>query len=155
MGNTMSEKHNLIVEETRQAFFWLDNSVVSIDNKAYGMIAFDTILLSMFAYMFTFYSNRFWIYVAPAMLVVSLLCLLFCIKPRKWYGPDNEKTIKLFKGKPIEEISRILAANYTSYDIVLWKIYKNKFKYLDLGLKITMVAIAMEVLVLVYFNLGP
>lgn len=152
---SMNEKHSLIVEETRQAFFQLENQTTTIDNKAYGMIAFDTILLSMFAYIFSFYTSHFWLYVAPAMLVISLLCLLFCIKPRKWYGPDNAKTILLFKDKPIEEISRILAANYTSYDIVLWKIYREKFKWLNIGLKIAMIAIAVEFLVLVYFMVDP
>jgi hypothetical protein len=151
----ISEKYGLLVEETRQTFFQLESLTTSVDNKAYGMIALDTVLLSMFAFLLTLYSSKFWLYIAPMLLVLSLLCMLYCIKPRKWFGPENKKTIELFKTKKFDEIARILAANYTSYDIVIWKIYNEKFKYLNLGLKLTMISIVVESIVLCYFMFDP
>jgi hypothetical protein len=152
MRDFMSDKHDLLVEETRQAFFQLENLVTSIDNKAFGMIALDTILLSIFAYVFTLFPtcSGILLYVSPMLIMLSLLLVLICIKPRKWYSPDNEKTIKLFENKPANEIARILAANYTSYDIVLTKIYNKKIEYLKYGVWITIISIVVELFVLAY-----
>jgi hypothetical protein len=150
----MDEKYNLLIEETRQSFFQLENLTTSIDNKAYGTIAFDTILLSIFAYAFTFYSSIL-LYIAPTILVISLILTLRSIWPQTRFGSENKETIKLFKTLEFKEIVRTLAANYTSYDIVLWKIYKNKVKYLYYGLKLTTVAIVVEGLIIAYFVLGP
>lgn len=142
-------KHILLVEETRQAFFQLENLTTSIDNKAFGMIALDTILLSMFVYMSTLYSSIL-LYVAPVLITTALIAILICVKPRKWYSPNNEETIKLFKNKSFGEISRILAANYTSYDMVLWKIYNHKVEYLKYGVWITIISVVVEAIALLY-----
>jgi hypothetical protein len=151
----VDEKYNLLVDETRQSFFQLENLTTSIDNKAYGTIAFDTILLSMFAYVFTFYSSRILLYIAPTILIIALLFALVCIWPRTRFGSENKGTIELFKTLEFKEIARILAANYTSYDMVLWKIYKKKVNYLQYGLKLTTIAIVVEAVIIAYFVLDP
>ena len=149
------DKHSMLVDETRQSFFQLENLTTSVDNKAYGVIAFNTILLSMFAYVFTFYSGRILFYIAPTLLLISLLLVLICIWPRAWFRPENRETIKLFKTLGFKEIARTLAANYTSYEMVLCKIYKKKFNYLYYGLKLTTIAIAIEGVVIACFVLDP
>ncbi len=144
-----AEKHNLLIEETRQSFFQLENLTTALDNKAYGMIAFNTILISIFGYIIVHYFNSPSAYIAPGLLIESLILLLFCIYLRKWERLNTEETVKLFKNLDFKEIAGQLATNYVNYEKKLYKTYFNKLEYLNLSFKLTIVAILIEVLVVV------
>lgn len=144
------EKHNLLIEETRQSFFQLENLTTALDNKAYGMIAFNTILLSIFGYIIVNYFNYTLAYIAPVLLAGSLILLLFCVYLREWGRPDSEESIKLFKDLDYKVVARQLAANYVKYERELYKIYFDKAKYLKLSFKFTVAAIVVEFLAIAW-----
>ncbi len=144
------EKHSLLVEETRQAFFQLENLTTALDNKAYGMIAFNTILISIFGYIIANYFNYALAYIAPTLLIGSLALLLFCIYLRGWERPDSEKSKGLFKDLDYKAIARQLAANYVKYERELYKKYFDKAKYLKWSFKLTIAAIAVEFLAIAW-----
>lgn len=146
----MSEKHNLLIEETRQSFFELESLTISVDNKAYGMIAFIAVLVTISVYITTLYPGWYPVYLSPALLVVSLLFALLCIYPREWFRPDVEESIKLFESMDSDAIAMQLSASYVSSERSLSEIYINKFGYLKCCLLITICAIVIEFLVLAW-----
>jgi len=46
----MDDIYNLILDETRQNFFQLENLMSNLDMKAFGIIAVNTILFSFYTY---------------------------------------------------------------------------------------------------------
>jgi len=152
------DKHNLLVEETRQSFFQLENLTTALDNKAYGMIAFNTILVTIFGYIIANHFNHFLAYIAPTLLMGSLALLLFCIYLRGWERPESEKTIELFKkenGLDFKTIARQIAANYVSYERYLYKRYLDKSKYLIWSFYLTIVAIIAEFFIILGIIIYP
>jgi hypothetical protein len=145
-----AEKHNLLIEETRQSFFQLENLTTALDNKAYGMIAFNTILISIFGYIIANYFNYALAYIAPILLMGSLIILLFCVYPRNWFRPNSEKSLNLFDELGFKPIAGQLAVNYASYEKYLYKKYYKKVKYLKWSFKLTIAAIVIEFLAIAW-----
>lgn len=139
-----AEKHNLLIEEMRQSFFQLENLTTALDNKAYGMIAFNTILLSIFGYIIVNYLNYGLMYIAPVLLVGSLITLLFCVYLREWGRPIADRTFDLFDNLDVKAISKQLAINYLSCEAALLEKYINKVKYLKISFIFTVLAIIIE-----------
>jgi len=138
------EKHNLLIEETRQSFFQLENLTTALDNKAYGMIVFNTILISIFGYIIINYFNSPFAYIALGVLIESFVFLLLCVYLRGWERVKSKESIKLFDKSGFKEITGQLAVNYVNNEEFLYKIYYNKLKYLRVSFYLTIIAIFIE-----------
>jgi len=143
------EKHSLLIGEMRQSFFQLENLTSALDNKAYGLIAFNTILLLIFGYITAnYFKDSLLAYIAPGLLIESLLFLLLCVYLRGWERVKSKESIKLFDKSGFKEIVGQLATNYVNNEEFLYKKYYNKLKYLRSSFYITIIAIFIESLVM-------
>jgi hypothetical protein len=150
----MGDIYDLMVNEARQSFYQLENVTAALDSKAFGIVAFDTILLSVFAYIISLHSSRLF-YIAPIFLIVSLLCVLICVKPRKCDRQCSDLILKTYGKLSYEQAATNIAANYAGLEEDLYKIYEGKFKYLNFGLILLFIALLIEGSAFIYFGLDP
>ena len=47
----MSDIYDVMAEEARQSYFHLENMIMSLDSKAFGVITADALLFSVFTYV--------------------------------------------------------------------------------------------------------
>jgi hypothetical protein len=146
---------DLMVNESREALFQLESAATSLDNKGYGIVAFDTIILSILAYFLETYPNKLLYICGPSLsLVISLFFVFFSIYPRTTHRMSAGDIINLYGQMKFEDAAGTLALNYASLDKELKEIYENKYKHLRYSLTFTMLAISVGMLTLAYLIFG-
>jgi len=147
MGNIFE----LMVNESRESLFQLECIANSLDNKAYGLIAFNTILLSIFAYFVDAYHNDF-MYIPTILIIISLLALLVCIIPRTSHRMTGEIIINRYGEKEFNDAAGCLAFNYASLEKELTDIYNKKMNCATFSLIFTIIGIISGALILAYLT---
>ena len=150
----MGDIYELIINEVRESLFQLECITTSLDNKAYGLIALNTILLSVFAYSHDFYKSYI-IYIPSFLIIASLILVLICIIPRTSHRMTGENIIHLYGEMKFDDAAGRLALNYASLEKELNEVYKIKMIYFGWGLKLTIASIIIEMIVLSYLIFCP
>jgi len=150
----MSTIFDLMVNESRESLFQLECTATALDNKAYGLIAFNTILLSIFAYSNEIYHSDF-IYIPTILIIISLLCVLFGIIPRTSHRMTGEKIINLYGGMEFDDAAGQLAFNYASLEKELTSVYNIKMRCVAISLIYTIIATITEATILLYLIFRP
>ncbi len=134
----MSSIHELMLEEARQSFFQLEQSLSNLDSKAFGLAAFDSILFTVYISSLNSVSvsiDTFFWYVPLSLFILSLFFIIPCIWPRYHRGQDPYKTIKEYGIMETEDAAGQLAINYTTLYEELLKIHKDKVRAIVFGLR--------------------
>jgi len=150
----MGSIFELMINEARESLFQLESIATALDNKAYGLIAFNTIVLSVLAYFNEVYHNKL-IYIPIFILVVSLILVLICIIPRASHRMTGEKILNRYGGMEFDDAAGHLAFNYAGLEKELSKTYNKKLKYLQYSLGCTIMAIFVGAIVLYYLIFDP
>jgi hypothetical protein len=150
----MNIPNELMAEEARQSFFQVENITTYLDYKAFGIIAFDTILFSEFTYFFSPFSH-WYCSGGPLLLFVSLILELKCVWPRNFDRFTADSTIKEYGTLGLEEASAHIAADYADLELDSLDIYIEKMIYLKFGLLSTIAAIIIEAIAFMTLMLGP
>ncbi len=150
MGNIS----DLMVNETRESLFQLECIATSLDNKAYGIIAFNTILLSVFAFSYEVYHSKL-IFIPSFLIIASLISVLICIVPRSSHRMTGEKIINLYGEMDADNAAGQLALNYASLEKELNGIYDEKYKYLRVGLLSTLASVIIGFVIIAYLIFDP
>lgn len=150
----MGDIFDLMVNETRESLFQLECIATALDNKAYGLIAFDTIVLSALAYSNEIYHSKI-MYLPIFFLFISMIFVLICIIPRTSHRMTGENILHLYGKEDFEDAAGELAVNYASLENELNDVYNIKLKYLRWGLKFTILAMPVGALVLSYLIFDP
>lgn len=150
----MGDIYDLMVNEARESLFQLECIATSLDNKAYGIIAFNTILLSVFAFSYEIYHSKL-IFIPSFLLIASLISVLICIVPRSSHRMTGEKIISLYGQMNAEEAAGQLAANYAGLEKELNGIYDEKYKYLKCGLLSMIASLIVGFVIIAYLIFDP
>jgi len=150
----MGDIFDLMVNEARESLFQLECIATSLDNKAYGMIAFNTILLSVLVFSYEIYHSRF-IFIPSVLIIASLISVLICIVPRSSHRMTGEKIINLYGEKNFDDAAGQLALNYAGLEKELNKIYDEKYKYLRWGLLFTIASLIIGFMIILYLVFDP
>jgi hypothetical protein len=144
----MDNVHSLLLEETRSNFYQLENLVLNLDMKAFGLAAIDALLFSMFVYLFSLFTSiPLILYVPPLILVFSLIFLILCICPQDWYRQDASATLNKYETWEPERATRQLAKNYAVSADELSQKYWEKFRFFQNGLRLAILASISEILI--------
>jgi len=143
-----------MVDEARESLFQLEYIATSLDSKAYGIIAINTILLSVFAFSFEIYHSKL-IFVPSFIIIASLISVLVCIVPRSSHRMTGEKIINLYGEMNIDNAAGQLAFNYASLEKELNVIYEEKYKYFRWGLLSTIASVIVGFVIIAYLIFDP
>lgn len=151
----MSDIHSLMLEETRSNFFQLESWMSFLDLKAFGIIAINAILVSVFAIILTKYPNLPYYYFIPCLiLIVSSAFMLFCIWPRKWKKLAGHRIWEEYKTLEKDSAVQLLAEKYAKNEKALYKIYDLKITFFKTRLIFTRVGFVLESLIFVSLVFG-
>lgn len=150
----MSKIYELMVNESRESLFQLESITTSLDNKAYGLIAFYTLLFSIFAYSNEIFHNNY-IYIPLVLIVISLLSLLIAITPRTSHRTTGEIMIHKYGNLSFDDAAGQLAFNYASLEKELTDIYNIKIKYVTISLIYATIAIIAGTIILLLLIFYP
>lgn len=151
----MGDIFDLMVNETRESLFQLECIAVALDNKAYGLIAFDTILLAALAFFNEIYHSSRLIYLPTVFLFISTIFVLICIIPSTSHRMTGEKILHLYGEKDFEDAAGQLAFNYAGLEKELTEVYNKKLKFLSWGFRFTIAAMLLGAIVLSYIIFDP
>lgn len=144
----MDNTHSILLEEIRSNFFQLESLSSSLDVKAFGLATIDALLFSMFTYIFTLFKPiPLILYVPCLMLIISLIFLIFCICPQNWCRQNGSATLDKYETWDSEDVARQLAKNYAASESELFEKYMEKFGFFQKGLKLTILAFVLEIIV--------
>ena len=143
----MEETHIRLADEAQQAFYQRENLVMSVDVKAFGVIAIDAVLSTIFLYLLTEFKST-WLAIPYVFLVFSLIFLAKCVWPVKWNRPSIPLMLNEYWDLDYKEVIEILSANYIQLDGLLKKIYEYKFKNFYIGIKLVIVALILEIMII-------
>jgi hypothetical protein len=150
----MSNIYELMINESRESLFQLESIATSLDNKAYGLIAFYTLLFSIFAYSNEIFHNNY-LYIPLIIIITSLLCLLIAITPRTSHRMTGEIIIRQYGNFSFDDAAGQLAFNYASLEKELTDIYNTKIKYVTLSLIYAAISIITGTIILLYLIFHP
>jgi hypothetical protein len=138
----MSDIYSIMLEESRQSFFQLENLMSYLDMKAFGLCAINALLFSIFAYLLSLFKAHIPLvmYIPSGLLVVSLIFLIFCTWPQDWNRQDGLATLNKYGTWDCERASRQLAKNYATSENELFIKYWEKFEHFRKGLILTIFA---------------
>jgi hypothetical protein len=139
----------LMVEEARESLFQLETITTALDFKAYGLISFNTIILTGVAYFIGVYHSKL-LYFPAIFLIYSLILVLFCISPRTSHRMTGETIIHLYGEMGFDDAAGQLALNYAGLEKELNDIYAIKYKYLECSLTFTILAVISGPVALAY-----
>ena len=144
----MNNVHSLLLEEARSNFFQLESLTSNLDMKAFGLIAVDALLFSIFVYLFSLFTNiPLILYVPSLILIVSLVFLILCICPQNWKIQNASATLNKYETWESERATRQLAKNYAASADEISEKYWEKFGFFQIGLKLSILAFISEILV--------
>jgi|WetSurMetagenome_2_1015567.scaffolds.fasta_scaffold26923_3 hypothetical protein len=149
----MSEIYEVMAEESRQSYFHLENMIMSLDSKAFGVITADALLFSVFTYVIDKSNTLF--YIAPALIIVSFVLLLASVWRRAYQIQTGDEVIKKYGRLESKLALSQLAANYADLESKLSKIYNKKFGWFLAGLILMVISMAMELIVFGYAIFDP
>jgi hypothetical protein len=118
----MGDIFELMVNEARESYFQLESITTALDNKAYGLIAFNTILLTVFVFSYELYHNNL-IFIPSVLIIVSQVSVLICIIPRTSHRMTGEIIIHRYGVKEFDDAAGQLAHNYAGLEKELNNIY--------------------------------
>lgn len=149
----MSDIYSLMVEESRQNFFQVENLFSAIDTKAFGVVTIDAILFPIFAYILSLKQHpTLLLYVPSFILLVSLIFLILCIWPYEWRRQISLATINKYGNIPYEKAASQLAINYANWEDQLTAKYWDKYWCFKRGLIITVSALISEIFIYLLFG---
>lgn len=140
----MDDIYNLMLDETRQNFFQLENLMSNLDMKAFGIIAVNAIMFSWDKF------QSFWFFIPLCFLIISSALLIICVWPRIWDRQSSEATIKEYGTLTPEKASSQLTVNYATWESYLTEIYEKKIKHLRNGLIVTTLAFILGVFIIIF-----
>lgn len=149
----MSSTNELMAEEARQSFFQLENITAYLDSKANGIIAFDAIFFTIFTYFFSPLSHWYCSF-GPILLISSLIFGLKSVWIRDSSRYISDSAIKNYGTLDVDKAAAQIAADYADLELDALELYREKLIYLKISLKLTIVAMIVEVVALVILVLG-
>jgi hypothetical protein len=134
----MSDIYSIMLEESRQSFFKLENLMSFLDMKAFGIVAINAITLSFFVDLLNNFEVSIYYYVPLLLFIVSLGFVIFCVWTRTWHRQSGSKTIENYGKLEAEDAASQLAINYASCEEELREIYSEKMMFFNIGLVLMM-----------------
>ena len=153
-SESMSQIFDLMVNDARQSFFQLENLVSCLDSKAFGVVTLDSVLLSIFAYIIVLYKSHI-LYIPYSILILSVLFMSFCIRPRKWKRGRSLITIKKYGNLEFEAAANTMAMNYARWEDKLYIMYNKKLRFFKIGLDFLGLSVLLEIIILAYLIFDP
>jgi len=144
----MSTTLELLLGETRESFFHLENLGHYLDAKAFGLVAIDTAIIYLFVYFSTlFVSQWHYLFYAPILVLgCSILLTIKCIQQREWPRIEGNILFDRYRNSDSETLARKVSATYAKYENAVIDVYENKQKYFRWGIYATWAGVGVEML---------
>jgi hypothetical protein len=134
---------SLMLEETRQAFHQRQTLLMSVDLKAFGIIAINAVLISVFSYVLSAVKSDYLV-IPFAFIIASVAFLTKCVWPIEWWGMEAATIVRDFGELEYREAIGSLAASYVQLDEMLKNKYKNKYDDFYVGARLAGAALISE-----------
>ena len=129
----MSAIQDVMLDEARQNFFHVVSSAANIDSKAFGFIAFESLMFTVMVALVSYTGSLFWC--IPSMFfLASVVCMCVVAWLRKYPTHDTEKVIDQYGTRTGEEAATQLAVDYAELDADFSEIVYRKAEWLRRGL---------------------
>jgi hypothetical protein len=149
----MSNPNDVLLEEARESFYQLENLASTIDNKAFGLVAIDTLFITISGYFFdkTDLDFDFWS-IPIALFSASLLFMLLCAWPRSRRRQDVYETVRNYANKTSDEVAEQLMVNYATLSDDFGKnVYNKKVCLLCIGFAYTCIGFLLSIIYLLNY----
>jgi len=139
-------KNILLQDDARQSFFQLENLIFNIDAKAFGLVAIDTIFITISGYYLGITKWNFW-YIPTVVFCLSLIFMLLCAMPRFYDRRDPVKGINDATNKSSEYVAAQIAVDYAHlFEKMANGVYRQKIFLFVIGILLTVFGIILLIL---------
>ncbi len=142
------KKNELLQEDARQSFFQLENLMFNTDAKSFGLVAIDTLLVTVSGYFLDKTSNELW-YVPAILFCASLFSLLVCAMPRRYERRWPTIPLNRAAKETSELVAAQMAVDYADLTNKLETLYDEKIQFFLVGSLLTLIGFVLSVMMFI------